>query len=141
MFINPITVAMGAINLLSDITSHHANKDKDKAKDSLTQAGQADSLNVNNMSFNDLNAMSLNLMQDGRLSDGDGQNFLKQINSIQQTSGIAKDAKIDMVQLYQQQVQNAGSTVDNKDLVALERSLDLLKGIQARSSATIPRSV
>lgn len=139
MFINPLSAAMGAIDLLSDITSHHAKKDKEK--DSLTQLTSTDKYNVNNMSFNDLNAMTLNLMQEGKLSEDDGHNFLKQITSIQQTSGISKDTKIDMIQLYQQQIQNLNADADTKDLASLQRSLDFLSGVKARAGASIPQFV
>ncbi|RUR13735.1 hypothetical protein [Legionella sp. km772] len=139
MLINPLTAAMGAIELFSDLTSHHAKKDKEK--DPLTQLTSPDSYNVNHMSFNDLNAMTLTLMEQGKLSSEDGQNFFKQINSIQQTSGIPKDQKIDMIQMYQQQIQNLGPNAGAKDLVSLERSLDFLSGIKARAGATIPQFV
>ncbi len=108
MLINPLTAAMGAIDLFSEITSHHAKKDKDKEKDSLTQL-TSNTYDVNNMSFDDLNAMTLGLMQQGKLSEDDGHNFLKQITAIQQASGITKDTKIDMIQLYQQQIQNSNA--------------------------------
>lgn len=139
MLINPLTAAMGAIDLFSDLTSHHANKDKEKS--SLTQLTSPDNYNVNNMSFNDLSAMTLTLMQQGSLSEDDGQNFLKQINSMQQTTGIAKDQKIDMIQMYQQQIQGLDSNAGAKDLVSFQRSLDFLSGIKARAGANIPQFV
>ncbi len=140
MLINPLTAAMGAIDLFSEITSHHAKKDKDKEKDSLTQL-TSNTYDVNNMSFDDLNAMTLGLMQQGKLSEDDGHNFLKQITAIQQASGITKDTKIDMIQLYQQQIQNSNAETNTKDLASLHRSLDFLNGVKARAGANIPQFV
>lgn len=139
MLINPLNAAMSAIDVFSDISSHHAKKDKEK--DSLTHLTNPNSFNVNNMSFNDLSAMTLTFMQQGKLSADDGQNFLKQINSIQQTSGIAKDQKIDMIQIYQDQIKHLDSNAGAKDLVSFQRSLDFLSGIKAREGANIPQFV
>lgn len=139
MFINPLTAAMGAIGLLSELTSHHAKKDKEE-KDTLTQLTTPDNYNVNNMSFDELKAMTLALMQNNKLSEDEGQQFLAQMTSVQQTSGVASTTKIDMVQLYQQQLQNLKAD-DNKNSSSLQRSLELLNGLKARSGVIIPQAV
>jgi len=135
MFINPITAAMGAIQLLSEATSHH------KKEENKTTTDLASTYNVNNMSLNDLKGMALGLMQQGKLSESDANNFLSQITSIEQSAGISKDAKVDMVHLYEQQVQNLNVGVKSKEVASFQHSLDILKGVKALSGANIPRSV
>jgi hypothetical protein len=135
MFINPITAAMGAIELFTSMTSHHKKEEKTE-NTALTNA-----YNVNNMSFNELKDMALGLMQQGKLSQNDTNNFLSQISSLQQVTGTSKEAKVDMIDVYQQQIQNLNAQTKNNDVASLQHSLDILNGIKARSNATIPKSV
>lgn len=135
MFINPITAAIGAIKLFSEITSSHKKEDK------AATADLSNNFNVNNMSLNDLTKMSQELMQQGELSEKDAHSFLSQIASIQQLSGISKDNKVDMVHLFEQQIQNLNSTSNTKAAASFQHSLDILNGVKARSGASIPQSV
>lgn len=137
MFINPLSVAQGAIELFSELTSH---KDKKEEKDDNINLSNA-LYDINHISVNDLNALVLNLTQKGTLSENDSSTLLKQVASIQQSNGISKDTKVDMIQLYQQQLQKVNATANPKEVASLQHSLDLLNGLKARSGASIPQAV
>lgn len=135
MFINPISVAVGAVELFRELTHH--NKDEKKGQTQLVKENP----DVNNMSFDDLKSLTMNLVQKGSLSEQDGASFLAQLEAIQKASGIAKDAKIDMMQLYEQQLRSANVEANAKEVASIQQSLSLLQGIKARSGAQIPQAV
>lgn len=136
MLINPLTAAMGAVQLFKEITSHHPKDKKEDKTATLTS-----NYNVNNMSLDDLKNMTALLVRQGKLSENDANNFLTQTASLVQSAGISKDKKIDMVKLYEQQVQNFNSESKPKDLASFQQSLDILNGMKALSGANIPASV
>ena len=139
MFVTPLLAVQGAIELFKGLTATH--KKKEEQAEALNQTNPNPNYDVNNMSFDDLQALTMNLFHDGKLSDKDTQNFLSQINSMQQSSGVAKDTKVDMIQLFQQQIQKSNAQASNKDTASLQQSLDLLNAIKARSGASIPQRV
>jgi hypothetical protein len=139
MFVTPLLAAQGAIELFKGLTS--TQKKKEDPVDALNQSNPNPNYDVKNMSFNDLQALTMKLSHDGKLSDKDTQNFLNQISSLQQASGVSKDTKVDMIQLFQNQIQNINKQATNNDSSAFQHSLDLLNGINARSGANIPQSV
>lgn len=135
MFINPITAAMGAIELLNNITSNHKKDDK------AATASMQNNYDVNNMSLNDLKIMTKDLVQQGKLSEKDANSFLAQSSAIQQSSGIAIDSKVNMVDLYQQHIQHLDKDSKNNEVAAYQHSLDILNGVKALSGSKIPQFV
>ena len=137
MFVTPLLAAQGAMELFKGLTS--TQKKKEHQTDELNQPNP--NYNVKNMSFDDLQALTMNLFQYGKISEKDSQKLIAQITSLQQSSGVSKDTKVDMLQLFQSQIQNANKQGNSMDTASFQHSLDLLNGMNARSGANIPQRV
>jgi polyhydroxyalkanoate synthesis regulator phasin len=137
MFITPLIAVQGAIELFKGLTGSHNKKEE---KTAVTEP-QNPSHDVHHMSFEDLSAVAMNLVHDGKLSEKDANSFLTQMASLQQSTGLSKDAKIDMIQLYQEKMQNLNTDATPKNTASLQQSLDILNGIKARSGVSIPNFV
>jgi hypothetical protein len=135
MNINPISLALGASELVSELTDHTKER-----KHPLAQATNP-AYDVNNMSFNDLADMALTLVQQGSLSEKDSSSLLAHMDVVQKSSGVAQDVKTDLIQLYEHQLHKANTVEQGNEVASLQQSLNLLHGIKARSGALIPQAV
>lgn len=96
---------------------------------------------VSNMSLDELLDMVVDKFHNGELSEEDTLNFSCQIGTYQLFGGVPEGTKMDMVDYFQQQIDRMNNTPGSKGVEYVERSLDILKGLKARSEAQIPTSV
>jgi len=135
MFINPLTAASTAMELFEKVSSLGNKKDDKKSINEFTDTPY----DLNNMSLDQLKAMTMDLAQNGKLSDQDTNNFINQIAMLHDATGIANDAQVNMIQLYQDQIQKTNA--EPKNVASMQKSLEILNGVQARSGAQIPQFV
>ena len=135
--INPITV-VGVLGQLAGIV--HKKHEEHAVQGSGTKANTPNQqYDVKNMSLDELKTMAMNLFNSGSINDKDYQNLSTQINSIQQTTGLSSNTKVDMLALFQQQLQQAKTAGKNSD--ALNDAFNILNGVQARLGANIPSHI
>lgn len=136
MFINPLTAAQGAIELLSGLTSSSKKEEKED-----TTSLSSLNYNINDMSVADLKSLVLKFTEKGTLSESDSSALLDQVDAITQAQSISSNTKLDWINLFQQQVHSLNPATSPKEAASLSHSLDLLNGLEARAGANIPQFV
>lgn len=133
-------IIQGIASLVSASKAEKADSNPPTSSNQTSQSVTSQ-YDVHNMSLEDLKGMIMGLYESGQISEKDMIKLSSQRLSLEQTGGLPKDEKIDMVALFQQQSEKIKSSSLSHESGDYQRSLDILKGIGARSGTNIPQSV
>ena len=140
MIINAVGLVAQTLSAL--VSSHKAKAPAEATSllaDNSSSVGKQ--YNVKNMSLDDLKQMASNLLEAGKISAKEKDDIFSQSSLLQQKTGVASDTKLDLLQLFQQQIDALKTQPGSKDAQSFESSLELLNGVQASSTASIPKFV
>lgn len=96
---------------------------------------------VHNMSTRELENLTTELRESGQISETDSMMLAVDRLHLEAFGGISKDTKIDMVDFFQKQIDFKNSTPGSKGVEYQERSLSILKTVEAKNGSNIPLSV
>lgn len=96
---------------------------------------------VTNMSLDGLSNMVMGMYESGEMSRDDLMQFSMQRHTMELLNYVPKDTKVNMISTFQNFVDMMHDRPESVGVEYLEHSLDILRGIDARSKASIPQSV
>lgn len=97
---------------------------------------------VHNMSPDDLRKMANELHESGQISERDRILLVIEADVMTDFGGVSKDTKIDMVDRFNKRLAYEKSEPEPsaQNIMSLERSLDILRGIESRRGVNFPLS-
>ncbi|WP_173238608.1 hypothetical protein [Legionella antarctica] len=96
---------------------------------------------VHHMTPNELEELITELRESGQISEKESMMLTIDRFSILSSGGVSKDTKIDMTAFFEEQIDIMKTNPGTKGVEYLERSLDILRAVEARHGSDIPRSV
>lgn len=99
------------------------------------------SYDVHHISPNEFKELITELRDSGQISVDDSLMLTVERYDLEHFGGISKDTQIDMVAYFEEQIDVMKSTPGTKGVEYQEWTLNLLKAIDAKNGANIPKSV
>lgn len=127
---------------LNSLTSS-TNTDKSKSiQTHITSSNSkqaSNNYNVRNMTPTEFQGMINDLRQTGQISEKDS--MMLTLDRLDMERFHGKDTKLNMIDFYEGQVQFMKSPPGSTGIEIMERSLEILKGVEAKNNTVIPNSV
>jgi|GEM_PF-5224600 len=140
MIISGILAATGLLSMFKKEPVEQSKPIEDPLLPSKPQL--VTSTDGHNMSQQDLQSMITTLKDSGKISQADYNMMSIDKLDLKIFGGIANDAKIDMISHLEQQIDTMKtSAADKSGIESVEKIVNILKGMDARSGASIPASV
>lgn len=117
------------------------NKSQTPSLIGSTSTQTATQYDVHDMSPNELKDLIRDLRESGQISEIDSMMFTMDRLDIERFGGVGGDTKMDMMDYFERLVDGMKSNPDSVGIEYEERSLGLLKALEAKNSANIPSSV
>lgn len=138
MQINKLTAPYTSKNEL--IQTNLTEKSNNTSKDQITNTMNS-KYDMTKLSSNELGMMVKELQETGVISDKEAIMLNMERMNLEQFGGVSADTKIDMIAYFKEIIDAMKSTPGSKGVEIVERSLDILQAVQAKSKAEIPAFV
>lgn len=111
-----------------------------KKQDAVGLKQTTSNYDVHNMSPNDLRSLANELRESGQISERDRIMLVIEADVMTDFGGVSKDTKIDMVDRFNKRLayEKAESEPSAQNIISLERSLDILHGVESRTGVNFP---
>ncbi len=138
--INALGLLISSIGALAPMFKSHntPTAEATATKEASTTAATKDSFDLTHMSLNELKALINDLRSNGKYPDANMSMFAEQCDILGKKNGFSNDTKMDMLQVFSDQLNQLNGSANNQGAEAWQWSLNMLQGLQAKSGAAIP---
>lgn len=127
------------LNSLTSSTNAETLKTSNVNETNSNQKHASNNYNVRNMTPTEFQSMINDLRESGQISEKDAMSLTINRHGLEMFE--RKDTKMDLINFYENQIEVTKSTPGTKGVEQLERSLQILKGIEAKNNSNIPNSI